>query len=292
MTGEQKAVGRTGRETDTAVRFRWLGVGGIELAVGDQVLAIDPLFTRLPFWRMWVGRAHADSRLGAVHLPHCDWVLVTHTHWDHVMDVPAIARRTRAIVLGSAHTCTLAAACGVPAAQIREIGPGAQLALGPFQVHVRLGAHQSLPGFGPGPLRHPLKPPLRPRDYRLDICLSFAITVHGQRLLVWHSIYPEPALPADVLFVGATEPDSFYTTLIDAVGPRLVIPVHWDDFFRPLSRPQRTTLLSPRLAWPPLPRLDMAAWQEMIEQLTPGANVLVPELLHSYNLSQLTAGSG
>jgi L-ascorbate metabolism protein UlaG (beta-lactamase superfamily) len=27
---------------DTAIRFRWLGVAGIELSVNDQVLLIDP----------------------------------------------------------------------------------------------------------------------------------------------------------------------------------------------------------------------------------------------------------
>lgn len=94
-----------------------------------------------------------------------------------------------------------------------------------------------------------------------------------------------------MLFVSATEPASFYGDLLAAVEPRLVIPVHWDDFFRPHDRPLRPTLLPPRLAWPPVRRLDIAAWQEMIQQLAPKTNVLVPDLFHSYDLHRLAGGS-
>src|SRR5205085_480990 len=48
---------------------------------------------------------------------------------------------------------------------------------------------------------------------------------------------------AHVLFLGvgflgrrnAAERDTFYTETVGRVQPRLVIPVHWDDFFEPLS---------------------------------------------------------
>ena len=82
-------------------QMRWLGVAGIELRATEQVLVIDPFVTRPPFRRMWFGRIRSDSALAAASVPQGDFVLVTHAHWDHVMDVPAIIKQTGATAYGS-----------------------------------------------------------------------------------------------------------------------------------------------------------------------------------------------
>jgi len=60
------------------VSFRWLGVAGIEVCTCDQVLTIDPFFTRPRFLRMWFGRVEPDHALISEQLPHCDAILITH----------------------------------------------------------------------------------------------------------------------------------------------------------------------------------------------------------------------
>src|SRR5512137_2297982 len=105
------------------MELRWLGVAGIELRLNGQTLAIDPYFTRAPLRRM-LERMHPDRRLVAGQLPRCDYVLVTHPHYDHLADVPEVVRNTGATALGSANACRLLAALGVPAQQVRQIGAG------------------------------------------------------------------------------------------------------------------------------------------------------------------------
>ena len=112
------------------LKMSWLGVAGIELRVNKQILVIDPFVTRPPIKRMWWGRIRSDFVLAAATVPHGDLVLVTHAHWDHVMDVPAIIEQTRATAYGSQNTYRLLTILGVPEDHLHEIKVGDKLALG------------------------------------------------------------------------------------------------------------------------------------------------------------------
>lgn len=268
----------------SSVCFRWPGVAGIELRVNKKILVIDPFFTRPPARRLWFGRVSPNRELIAEKMPDCDYVLVTHAHYDHLMDVPDIVRNTSAIALGSPNTCQLLAVCGVPQQQIREIKVGDHLTLGSFRVRVLPAQHIRTPGFLPGPLPPNLQPPLRLRDYRMDRCFSFLIEVGGLRLLDWCGIRSEPAPPADVLFVAPYGANSFYKALLHATRPRLVVPVHWENFFRPLSKPVRPYFKPPRWAFPPLERIEPRRFRSLIEGISPEVRVLFPEMFSGYDL--------
>jgi len=268
------------------IRFRWLGVGGIELDTGSQVLLIDPYVTRVPFWRMGLGRVRSDHALVAQKIPRCDFVLVTHAHVDHLLDVPNVVQHTGATALGSANTCRLLAVSGVPAGQMREIDVGDRLALGDFQVDVLPAGHVAFAGWQPfrGSLRHDLYPPLRARDYRMDRCFGFLIEVDGFRLL--HC--PGPAVPAEVLTIKLPGARPTWEALLRRVGPQVVIPVHWDDFGRPLSKPIRPLVVPSGQVAPPLKRIDLAQFEQEVQHMAPGTRVLVPEIFRAYNLGELT----
>jgi L-ascorbate metabolism protein UlaG (beta-lactamase superfamily) len=271
---------------DAPLCFRWLGVAGLELVLGDQVLMIDPFFTRPPLWRAWFGRVEPDRDLVAAHIERCDYLLVSHAHYDHLLDVPEVVRATSALALGSANTCRLLAVCGVPGPKIRRIAAGDVVGLGPFRIEVLPALHMPATGFSPGPLPPALKPPLRLRDYRMDDYFSFAIQAGGHRLLSFAGVRPEPTRRAEVLFVGPEKPQTYYEALLPAVAPQLVIPVHWDDFFRPLSKPLRPSLKPPRWTWPPIQRMDLARFKERVESIIPGTRVLVPEIFREYDLDK------
>jgi len=264
--------------------FRWLGVAGIELRIKDEILLIDPFFTRPPMRRMWFGHVTPNHDLIAHKIEGCDYILVTHAHWDHVLDVPDVVRNTGAIALGSPNTCGLLAACGVPHQHIREIKSGGRLTLGNFGIEVLAAEHMSIPGFWPGRLPSDMQPPLRLRDYRMDVCVSFLIEVDGLRLLDWSSIQSAPAPPADILFVRLDGRQAYYETMLRAVRPRLVIPVHWDNLFRPVSKPIRPYLKPPRWEFPPLQRMDPTRFKDRIEEMVPEIKVLVPEIFRVYDI--------
>jgi len=258
-----------------SLTFRWLGVAGVELKAGGQVLAIDPFFTRPSITRM-LQPISPDPSLAAEKLPVCNVVLVTHSHYDHMMDVPEVLRLTGAVAYGSSNTCQLLKLLGVPEAQLKEVRVGDTLLLGAFKVEVVNGQHSPIP-FGwifNGKLRPGLQPPLRVQDYRMDVCLGYCITVMGMRVLICAA---EPQ-PADVLFAVAQESRKYYLRLFKRVQPRTFIPIHWDNFTRPLNKPLR------RFARPG--RMRLWALAMLARQTVPGVNVIIPEIFREYTLGK------
>ena len=272
---------------DQTVRFRWLGVAGIELRVNEQVLAFDPFLSRPPFHRLWFGRVRANTTLVERTISQCDVILVTHAHHDHLMDVPDIIRQTGAIAFGSSNTCQLLAILGVPGEHFYEIKVGDQFTLGQFHIEVLPSEHLKVPGFASGPLSPELRPPLRIRDYRMDTCFSFLVQIGDQRWLNWSSIRSEPALPANVLWVTSRADAAYYEALLAVVQPRLILPIHWDDLFRPLSKSVRPYWKPPRLGFPPLERENLADFRHIIKQITPEAKVFIPEIFRLYDLNDV-----
>jgi len=272
------------------MELRWLGVAGVELRSGGQTLAIDPYFTRVPLRHM-LGRMQSDERLVADQIPRCDYVLVTHSHYDHLADVPEVVRNTGATVLGSANACRLLAALRVPTRQVRQITVGDSLALGDFHVEVLAGEHGKIPltGLFNRPLSRRLSPPLRAWDYRMDCCFSFLVHAAGYRVLVGLGEYPQESPAADVLCIGVINSPECYRSLLRRARPQVVVPVHWDDLFRPLSQPTRPMLAPPAWTIPPLRRVDLAGFAHMIRAMSPATRVVIPERFHPYELVEIVA---
>ena len=270
-----------------SVYFRWLGVVGTELTANDQTLLIDPYFTRIPMCKILFRRIEPDHDLIAEKVQRGDFVLVTHSHFDHLMDVPDVIHNTGATALGSANACQLLTICGVDQERIREIGVGDRCTLRDFEVEAFKSRHMWVPSFRPGKLSPGLKPPLKARDYRMDEDFSFLISIGGLRLLTDPGDSPAEAPPADVLFVFPYRDDAYYKSLLPRVQPKIVIPTHWDDFFRPLSKPLRPLIQPPR--WPliSLRRINLASFGRRIERIYPETKVFVPEIFNTYDLTKL-----
>ncbi len=267
--------------------FRWLGIAGLELGVEDQVLVIDPYFTRIPFWRQWIGRIELNRPLVREKLPVCTHLLVTHAHWDHLMDVPEVANSTGARVYGSANTCQLLRLLGVPGEQVQEIRSGDRLDLSPFEVKVFASEHMKVPWFSPGPIAHNLRPPLRARDYRMDCGFSFLISVGDRVLLTDPGERPDRVERADLLLVSPFHNLVYLRSLLPRVHPRVVIPNHWDDLWRPLSKPLRPMIRPPVWSLPPIQRVNLPNFKRTIEQVDPTFRVLIPEIFTFYKLSDI-----
>src|SRR5271163_3154004 len=109
------------------VQLKYLGTAGWELSDGTSVVLIDPYLSRLrrvtPNDGLLPGDARklfaaddvaeSDTATIDAHITRADFIVITHTHGDHAMDLPYIARKTGATVIGTERTCSVAAAFGI-----------------------------------------------------------------------------------------------------------------------------------------------------------------------------------
>lgn len=269
----------------TQLSFLWLGAAGIQLSFNGQVLLIDPCLTRIHFRQLWFGKLHSDRSLVEQVIPRADHILITHSHYDHLLDAPGLAITSGAVIYGSPHTCALSRLSGVPSAQIHPVQPGDTLDLGSFSVKVIPANHRLIPFFLPGPLSPRLQPPFTARQYRLDLCFTYLISVSEFTLLINAGSPPHLLAPAGVLFLHPFYSDAHYRQLLEVVHPRFVIPVHWDNLWRPLSQSPQPSFQPPRFGSPLLRRVNLSRFRQALLRLDPTLQVLLPKPLKEYNFS-------
>ena len=264
------------------IQLRWLGNAGFEFQLGQTTLIVDPFLTRPRFYQTYFGHVAPDEAALRKHIPRCDAILVTHAHFDHCMDAPAIALRTRARVYGSTNTCRLMKAARLPTEQTYKIANGDSFDINNIHVSVLPAAHPWIPGYTFGKLRRELEFPLRLRDYRMDACFSFLLEYEGTRILVWSSTRPEGAPRADLLTCRAVSSQRWYDKLLDQVQPKLVLPQHWDDTYQPLSDDPQPFFSAPRLGIPPIGRIDLADFSARVHRAAPDCAILIPDIFKPY----------
>ena len=99
----------------------------------------DGFFTRPPKTSVFVGRIAPDLTVIARSLDDAGIrelaaVIAVHSHYDHAMDSPEVARRTGALLVGSESTANIGRGAELPEEQIRVIVPGEPMVFGGFTV--------------------------------------------------------------------------------------------------------------------------------------------------------------
>ena len=92
-------------ELPAGLEVEWLGVSGYRMSYEGQTLFIDPYVSRVPFGDLLLRRPTLPDPAALdrfVQAPgEIVGVLVGHTHFDHAVDAPAIARRFGCKAYGS-----------------------------------------------------------------------------------------------------------------------------------------------------------------------------------------------
>lgn len=224
--------------------LRSLGVTGFELTDGTTTVLLDPTPTRPSPLALITGPIDADPALGAKVCPRADVILVNHTHFDHALDVPAVARRTGALVVGSQNTINLALSRGVPKEKTRVVHSGDRLTVGSFTIDVRGSKHTDL--IVSQPMSGDLSPTAGPLwfwQYALDDTLAYRLEAAGSTVWFHPTSTWQPGelggLPAKTLIVGVTGEKQTRTKVEGLLGeskPLRVLPTHYDNFFQPFER--------------------------------------------------------
>ena len=122
-----------------AVRVTYLGVNGYQFEANGHALLVDPYFTRAGLTAVALQQRiepdEARIAFGLQHIrPRPDAVLVTHAHFDHLLDVPAIMRRTNAPLVSGATAVNLTISCGLPGPRCLFVQPSSSRVIGPWRI--------------------------------------------------------------------------------------------------------------------------------------------------------------
>ena len=224
----------------------------------DQVL-FDAHMTRPSLMKYVFGSVPTDAsvveeKLRLHHVDRLRAIFVSHSHHDHVMDAPFIAEKCGCMFYGSRSALNVARGGDIPEEKLVGFEAGRTYEVGDYRITVIPSLH-SKPTILNNDLGEtidaPLRQPARLRSYKEGGSYDFFIEVQGKSIMIRPSFnYIEGQMDgyqADVLFLGVAglqkaSPEmeaAFYRETIDKLSPKLVIPIHWDNFFSPLTKPVR-----------------------------------------------------
>lgn len=211
----------------------WLGINGFEFRLPCMTILIDPCVSR------YNASPISDPAKVARYIGHADVIFLTHSHWDHMIDVPHIVARNGALVYGSETTLNICRAMGVPEHRLRLIGHGTRIDLAKrVAVRVIRSIHKQPVAY----VGHYKTVPAALNSRAQYLCgevFGFLFDFDGLRLLNIGSSNMDPSA------IKGTSCDSFYcgvSNYFDSPGfPQLVhdtirfttfVPTHHDNFLK------------------------------------------------------------
>ncbi|MGO1159530.1 MBL fold metallo-hydrolase [Acinetobacter lwoffii] len=257
-------------KTGTSVQgltVKFFGVSTLLLDDGHDQILIDGFFSRPSLWQVLSRPIQSDRLLLEQLVQHHELsrtqtILVTHSHYDHVLDVPALLEMLpKTALVGSPSTLNIARANPkVTPQQLQPVKPGQVQQWGNFQITAIPSQHTPPTAVNDDlgeEMLQPLTLPAKFSEFKEGGSFDYLIEHAGHKILVKAStgFIPDQFknLQVDTLFLGIAQlsrqssdyQQQYLTETLNMLKPKVVIPVHWDHFFQPLKQPLQ---FLPRLA--------------------------------------------
>jgi L-ascorbate metabolism protein UlaG (beta-lactamase superfamily) len=234
-----------------SVRMTWLGTAGMFITDGKAGILIDPYVSRFG-----MGKVAFRSPLEPDRILVRKWaeklgrgnitaVIVSHSHFDHAVDAPYFAIEADAPLIGTESTMNVGRGVGMAESKLIAVKPGRIMRFGDFTVKFIESAHG--PAFlgsvpYPGTIDKPLIPPAAAGKYRLGGVFALLINHPAGTILHHGSAGFKPGMydgtDADMLLLGIAgrgDTDQYLENVVLKTRARLVVPVHLDNFFKPIE---------------------------------------------------------
>ena len=276
------------------LKMTYLGAAGWIADDGHVVVLIDPYITRAKYGggghpdddRPDYGRDDVvpsdtlliDDILNGIGSP-VDFILVHHSHFDHLGDVPHIARKTGAKVIGTETTVMILPAYVIPEEQLYAVGGGEDYQFDAFSIRVISAIHSALNEKHYHDTRRydrttELNAPLEVNQFIEGGSLQFlARFAHHDVLTMGSMNFLERELEGihpDILLAGINGSRlglyNYDERLIDVTGyPPVVIPTHWDNFRLPYGFNQEANV-----------ERNLVPFAETMKALSPQSRLILP----------------
>ena len=249
----------------STVTFTWFGVTTLLFDDGETQILVDGFISRPSLIDTAINRNVANDApminyvLNEYVIRRLAAIVPVHSHFDHAMDIGAIANRSSASIIGSETTANIARGVGVPEDQIIVAEEGGEFSFGNFtvtlvpSVHAPVGLRGAIPL--PGTVDEPLQIPAPITAWREGGSYSIIVAhPEGTTIVQGSAGFISGALEtiqADVVMLGVglleglgrDYAEAYWQNLVTATGAKRVFPVHFDDYTQPLG----TIRLPPKL---------------------------------------------
>ncbi|WP_156950018.1 MBL fold metallo-hydrolase [Maribacter antarcticus] len=272
------------------VKLKYFGTAGWEITDGDITVLVDPYITRAKLGtgpgvssddtRETVLRSDifvSDTLLIDSLITKADFILVHHSHFDHLADVPYIAKKTGAKVIGTETTRNILRGYGIPEEQLYPVQGGEDYQFENFSVQVIPSIHSALNDkhyIDSRTYTETPNTPLKVSEFIEGNSLMFLARFANHTILTMASMnFVERELVGqepDILLAGVNRSQlglyQYNERLLKVTNyPKIIIPTHWDNFRLPYGFSQQSGV-----------NQKLRPFAEDVKRLSPETNVIIP----------------
>lgn len=264
------------------LRLRLTGAAGLRISYKDATVLVDPYYTRIGQWDMLFGQAVTDKAAVRRHAKKFNSqtsMVIGHTHFDHAVDVPELAKYVRGPIVGSRSLACLMSAFGMT--RRVTVCEGGETV--PLAADIRVTLIPSQHGkvmFGrvpyPGDITDAVNPPCKAAQYKVGKVFMPKLDIGGKTFLHAGSAgFVEEALighSCDVVFLcvpGWKRMAHYPEKLLEITGAKTVVLFHHHDFFRHVEQGKKPAIL---------PFSDVQGLVRRIRGFDPSVTIIDPDL--------------
>lgn len=275
------------------ISLKYLGTAGWIIKDGKITVVVDPYISRVKLDtgpgvspdddRPTVMRddVFASDTVGIDSLIYeADFILVHHFHFDHLADVPYIAKKTGAKVIGTETTINILKAYGIDNEQLYPVKGGEDYQFENFSVRVIPSIHSALNDkhyIDSRTYTEPPQAPLKVSDFIEGGSLMFLARFENHKVMTMASMnFVERELEGietDILLAGINRSQlglfNYNERLLRVTNyPKYVIPTHWDNFRLPYGFSQASSV-----------EQKLMPFKEDMKTVSPNSEVIIPQHL-------------